>query len=344
MSALRHDPLTLAEAARMISEAVKDKSFLELPMGREVKRYLAAKRKELTASSYIGYEGCLHKLATHFAYLELKDFELPIGGERVEEWMDDRWGTSSPGTYNVNHSILRDFFGWQIKHGRMNSNPMELVGRAKKRQIYRSTYSEDQCRAILASADNLRDRIALRLLLYHGLRKGAMQTIQFKHFDYPRHQLTVFTKGGKVKTIPLPEPAFWTDLERHVLEVAAQPDHYLMCVVKPIPYGRPDGAGHRKTRLHRFPDRPMSSTALHRYWYRHMENAGIVAKDTTSGAKMHSARHTAGQRILDATGDIKLVQKFLGHESIQTTADIYVDYDIAQIAARIADVLRGDDE
>ena len=30
---------------------------------------------------------------------------------------------------------------------------------------------------------------------------------------------------------------------------------------------------------------------------------------------MHKARHTAGQRALDATGNLKAVQKLLGHES-----------------------------
>ena len=47
---------------------------------------------------------------------------------------------------------------------------------------------------------------------------------------------------------------------------------------------------------------------------------------------MHKARHTAGQRVLDATGNLKAVQKLLGHASIQTTGDIYTDWDIEQLA------------
>jgi Phage integrase family len=38
---------------------------------------------------------------------------------------------------------------------------------------------------------------------------------------------------------------------------------------------------------------------------------------------MHKARHTAGQRVLDASGNLKAVQELLGHFSIQTTGDIY---------------------
>jgi integrase len=36
----------------------------------------------------------------------------------------------------------------------------------------------------------------------------------------------------------------------------------------------------------------------------------------------HKSRHTAGQRVLDATGNLKAVQKLLGHASIQTTGDM----------------------
>jgi integrase len=323
----------------MMADAIKDKSFLDLPMGQEVGRYLRAKRKELTESSYRGYESCLHKLALQFAYLEPKDLELPVGGERIEEWMDQRWGESSPGTYNVNHSILSDFFKWQVQHRRMRSNPMDLVGRARKREVHRTVFSDDQRRAVVASARSLRDRLALRLLFDYGMRKGALRAVQFKHFDYQRRRLTIFTKGGKVRPLPIPDPAFWTDLERHLLEVGAQPDHYLMCLIKPMPVGTPDAAGRRRVEDRRFPTRPMSSTAAHRWWYRRLEDAGVVSEGTTHGERMHKARHTAGQRVLDKTGNLKLVQRLLGHASIQTTGDVYVDYDVDQWAAMLAEAL-----
>ncbi len=59
---------------------------------------------------------------------------------------------------------------------------------------------------------------------------------------------------------------------------------------------------------------------------------------------MHKARHTAGQRVLDRTGgNLKAVQQLLGHASIQTTGDIYTDWDIDQLAATMAEVIDGDE-
>ena len=117
-------------------------------------------------------------------------------------------------TYNKNLSIMRDFFEWQVRRGSLHGDPTTVIERAKQRGVYRTTFTTDQSRAIVAEQEDLRDRIALRLLLDYGLRKGALQGVQFKHFDHLRKRLTVFTKGERVRELPLPHPAFWFDLER----------------------------------------------------------------------------------------------------------------------------------
>ena len=60
---------------------------------------------------------------------------------------------------------------------------------------------------------------------------------------------------------------------------------------------------------------------------------------------MHKARHTAGQRVLDQThGNLKAVQKLLGHSSISTTGDIYTDWDIDQLAETLRAILDAEGE
>ena len=81
---------------------------------------------------------------------------------------------------------------------------------------------------------------------------------------------------------------------------------------------------------------------LHDWWYGCLARAGIVAPGTTSGERMHKARHTAGQRVLDVTGNLKATQKLLGHASIQTTGDVYADWDIDQLADTMRAVLEGE--
>lgn len=46
--------------------------------------------------------------------------------------------------------------------------------------------------------------------------------------------------------------------------------------------------------------------------------------------------------MLDKTGNLKAVQKLLGHSSITTTADTYTDWDIDQLAETMREVLEGE--
>jgi integrase len=87
----------------------------------------------------------------------------------------------------------------------------------------------------------------------------------------------------------------------------------------------------------------MVGHGLHDWWYGCLERAGVVAKGQTRGERMHKARHTAGQRVLDHTrGNLKATQKLLGHSSISTTADIYVDWDIDQLAETLREMLESE--
>ena len=251
----------------------------------------------------------------------------------MEEFLDALWGGDRPATYNKNLSILKDFCKFLVMRGRLHGDPTLLIERAKTRDVYRTTFSADQRRAIVAEQPSLRDRIALRLLLDYGLRKGALRAVQFKHFDHGRRRLTIFSKGGKVRTLPLPDRALWLDLERHILDVSAAPDHYLLCGQRTVP----------RAGVVRFPERPMGNQGVHLWWYGCLATARIVAPGTTSGERIHKARHTAGQRVLDASGNLKAVQMLLGHASIQTTGDIYADWDVDQLAATLTDVLAEDE-
>lgn len=315
----------------MMREALRDESYKLLPMGVEVDAYMRVKRKQLTQGSERKYRAALAELALHFPDLELKDFEPPVGTERLEEFMDCRWGHLAPRTYNSCLSAVKDFFKWQSARGYLYGNPALPIERAKARDPYRETFTANQVRAIVASQEGLRDRLALRLLLNYALRKGELRRVQFKHFDHVRRRLTVFGKGGTVSPVPLPDPAFWHDLERLILDTYAQPGHFLLCGRRGNRHG---------TRL--LPDMRMGNHGLHDWWYARLAEAGIVATGTTSGERMHKGRHTAGQALLDATGNLKAVQKLLRHKSMLTTADVYVDWDLDQLAQSLADALRDD--
>jgi integrase len=187
----------------------------------------------------------------------IKDFEPPIGTERLEEFIDEQWGEQASRTRAKNISILKGFFEWATLSERLHGDPARAIRPPRKRGVERTTFSADQERAIFAQNDR-RDRLALHLLLKEGIRKGALQGVQFRHFDHAQRRLTIFTKGGKVQTLPIVDPAFWNELERHILDWGAQPNEYLLCRRHTIP--RWDSQEDKKKKLPRIAS-TASSTA-----------------------------------------------------------------------------------
>jgi site-specific recombinase XerC len=92
-----------------------------------------------------------------------------------------------------------------------------------------------------------------------------------------------------------------------------------------------------------FPEESIGEHGCHIWWYKRLERAGVVDKGVTKGRKMHSARYTAAQRLLEATGDITEVQTLLCHTSSATT-DLYVKGDSRKVGASMAGYVgRGED-
>lgn len=90
-----------------------------------------------------------------------------------------------------------------------------------------------------------------------------------------------------------------------------------------------------RVQLRLTPEEPIGEHAAHLWWYRCLQRAGVVEKGITAGRKMHSARYTAAQRLLDESCDITVVQTLLCHASSATT-DLYVKGDSKKVGERMA--------
>lgn len=328
----------------------RDRRYLDTPMGQEADHYLSIKRRRLTDASYRGYEMTLAELAMFYPTHTLDQFMPPQGIELLERFLSTRWGDSAPRTYNKNLSILSDFFKWQAKRQRLLGDPTLPIEKARKSAFYRTTFTTEQKAMILATARTQSERLALMLLLVYGIRKGTLQAIKFHHFNPDRRHVALHTKGQKVQILQLPHPEIWAVLDS--IE-DAKPHHYLLPrqhLVRRPTWARKAEAIREKIALLEldladaeakaawvkyWPADRIGEHGLHDWWYRCLAKAGIVDQGVTSGERMHKARHSAAQHILDTTGSMKTVQTTLGHESAQTSEQ-YVDWSETQQAASLA--------
>ncbi len=340
------EKLTLADAARMMREArVKDRSYQATPLGAVVGRYLRWFANEWGAqkSTLIDYEASLGRLALDHADLTIKDFEPPVGTERLREFIDCHWGTRSARTRSKTLSHLRSFFGWAVRERLIYGDPTVAIRHPRARQKPRELFSRSFVAELLAAQTYPADRIGCELVCVYGLRKGEVRSLQLRHFDFDRRQITIKGKGGKVRYIPVPDEAFWLKVgELQVLGLAL--DDYLLyrysnrrCYVPleeaeetlDLGHGKIVGYGHRERRWH---DQEPGESLGHSWWYRCVARAGLVEPGATSGANMHRGRHTAVTELLRTPGvNLKHAQLFAGHKTIQTTADIYAQFDTEDV-------------
>jgi integrase len=299
----------LADAARLVREAMRNKSYRSTPIGLEVGRYVRWKRSEWGAqpNTMLVYEQILAKFALHHADLELADFAPPVGTERVREFLGYHWGESKATTRARNLAVIRNFMQWAVRERGLIADPTTAISSPRRRGTERRAHSQDLVRRLVLGQDDLRDQVALRLLAQLGLRKNELRELQYRHIDLTHETITVKGKGGTVLPVPIVWPDLRLDIERLILERGAQPDHFLMY---------PKNA----------PERPMDHSSLHRWWTRCTDRAELPR------FPMHELRHTAITAFLRETGNLKLAQMLARHASISTTADIYGHLDQADLA------------
>lgn len=75
---------------------------------------------------------------------------------------------------------------------------------------------------------------------------------------------------------------------------------------------------------------PLTAQGLQRAWKAAIRRAGLPAE-----LSIHSARHTLAVALLKKTGNLRLVQKQLGHSSPVTTANLYADVDFGTMQTAV---------
>lgn len=137
------------------------------------------------------------------------------------------------------------------------------------------------------------------LALSTGLRVSEIAALNISDIDFKRGSLKV-TRNKKMKKLS-ESLAIDTHLIKHLKEYLEWLD---------------------QTKGHLFEGSrgPLTAQGLQRIWKRSIELAGLPKE-----LSIHSARHTIAVHLLKKTGNLRQVQKQLGHSSPATTANMYAD-------------------
>ena len=154
----------------------------------------------------------------------------------------------------------------------------------------------------------------LWLMVGLGLRCCEVAHLQMCDYDPTGRTILVAGKGGHERVLPVPpEPAAVIDRYLSTVRVTAGP----------------------LIRSQRRPWCGLGADTLSKMVSAWMGDAGIKHR-RRDGISAHALRHTAASDVLDACGDLRIVQQMLGHVHLATTSIYLRRADVARIREAMA--------
>ena len=217
----------------------------------------------------------------------------------------------APATILRRLAAARAFCRWTIRVGLRRDDPTLSIAypRRPRLEVPKALHSDEQAllKAILEGPPPAgcrperweRGARMVRLMLYTGARLGECTGFIWRDIDLTRQRVTIraaIAKGGSARVLPL-HPALQAELETTPL--------FLRLPEQPL-LARRDG-------------RAFQSKSLAHFFERDLAAAGLRIH-------AHQLRHTFAVELLYAGVDLVTIQRFLGHQSLETTRR-YLDLD-----------------
>lgn len=239
------------------------------------------------------YVFALEKLAEDVANRDPRT----VGREDIKRCLR-RWpNTSSKATCR---SIMVSFFDWTVEEGIRDTNPARQTPRPRVRKAPRYRFTLDETIAVVHAASDTRERRAIHLGVFAGLRNSELRGVTGTHFQRAGYVWVSkdIGKGGKERWIPvLPE---LQPVVEEILATVATDEHVLHAL--------------RNTRDPDLKKRPCAESTLVELVQRVAKRAGIIAE-----VGPHTLRHAFTDYIARSTGDVRIAQALLGHANLATT-------------------------
>ncbi len=218
----------------------------------------------------------------------------------------------------------RTFFKWARQTRRVTENPMELLPLIRKQPRRKpDVFTKAEVDTLLALP--VVDAAPLALMFDAGLRRAECQHIQLRHCSPASGFVKVIGgKGGKDRVIPMSPrlQGLLADLE--LLESVDAKDYVFYRVYANAVTSR------------RLREKPIGEGTFSRWWKRCLDEAEVSYRNP------HTARHTfatSWRRRGLAADDLSIV---LGHASVRTTSDLYVQIEVSEVAERMALIEAGE--
>lgn len=199
-------------------------------------------------------------------------------------------------------SCMRGFYSYQLREGRIKSDPTLNVDSPKIGRSLPKSLSEQEVEALIDAPNTevlieRRDRVMLELLYACGLRVSELVGLQLNQLSLVQAVVRVTGKGDKERLVPMGETA-----QQWLSDYLA---HGRLELLKGV---QSDSV---------FPGRAGAAMTRQTFWHRIKLYAGRAG--ISKPLSPHTLRHAFATHLLNNGADLRVVQLLLGHSDLSTT-------------------------
>ncbi|MDX2481937.1 MAG: site-specific tyrosine recombinase XerD, partial [Desulfuromusa sp.] len=208
----------------------------------------------------------------------------------------------SPRSLSRYLSAYRQFFGWLVREGKIDSDPVALIESPKTGRGLPKALTEEQVESLLAAPDTgtalgSRDKAMLELMYATGLRVSELVGLELSNINLNQGVVRVIGKGQKERLVPIGDEAHeslnaYLSGSRPELLQGVQTDYVFVTTRK-------------------------SGMTRQAFWYMVRRYAELC--DVSRKLSPHMLRHSFATHLLNHGADLRVVQLLLGHSDLSTT-------------------------
>ena len=302
-------------------------------------------RVNITKGTYTDYERYIrNRMIPFFKPMELTVKE--VTGDEINAFYQAMLKSGLKGaTVQRYHAVLHLAFKSAVKRKIIPTNPVDQADRPKSQQFIGSYYNADEIRQLLEAARGDELYIVIMMAAYYGLRRSEVLGLKWSAIDFVSKQVHVRHKvldedGGpegydvmktksSYRTLPL-----LPQIEEELLREKKRQEE-MRAIMK---------NAYRKEYEEYICVDALGMLFRPSYVSSHFEV--ILKRNGLRKIRFHDLRHSVASLLLSNKVPMKMIQDWLGHSDMATTANIYSHIDSTsklESAATIGRALGGDD-
>lgn len=292
------DTLKGYDLEKIRSDSEDEKSIKDIN-AEAIRDFLASKKAEAKSKTTIYNYG--NELGKLFLIIN-KDYR-DITAQDIREYMDYRREHDGvkPITIQNIRLYLMSFYKWAVIDERILRNPMDKIGTVKVEKKVIETFSDEEVERLRCACKNERDLAIVDMLSSSGMRVSELTGLNKTDVNFETGEVKVYGKGAKERI------CFLTGRAKIHLK------WYL------------DSRTDSNPALFVTAKKPYSRLSKNGVEYAIKELGHQSGIDVNGRCHPHKFRSTLASNMLNKGCDVALVQSVLGHNSPETTMQVYAN-------------------